>query len=131
MSATADDARLAGLMDAEVVESAGRMFPVTVEHLPRDIAHPRFVATNTDVANFVPGVAGRFPLPLVSAQEAGLPSSLVIPTKDMFAQAIGFETRGGDTFDRFAAIRARGDRCQVRSLVASDPPPPKVKHKRS
>jgi len=62
----------------------------------RDIAHPRFVATNTDVANFVPGVAGRFPLPLVSAQEAGLPSSLVIPTKDMFAPRFGFAWRPFD-----------------------------------
>jgi len=41
MSATADGARLSGLMDAAVVESAGRMFPVTIEHLPRDIASPR------------------------------------------------------------------------------------------
>ena len=32
MSATADGARLAGLMDADVIESAGRMFPVTIEH---------------------------------------------------------------------------------------------------
>ena len=44
MSATADGARLSGLMDAEVIESAGRMFPVTIEHLPRDIAHPRDLA---------------------------------------------------------------------------------------
>ena len=41
MSATADGARLSGLMDAEVIESAGRMFPVTVEHQPRDIGHIR------------------------------------------------------------------------------------------
>ena len=37
MSATADGARLAALMDAEVVESAGRMFPVSVEHAARDL----------------------------------------------------------------------------------------------
>jgi ATP-dependent helicase HrpB len=37
MSATADGARLSGLMDAEVIESAGRMFPVTVEHTKSDI----------------------------------------------------------------------------------------------
>ncbi len=32
MSATADGARLSALMDAAVIESAGRMFPVAVEH---------------------------------------------------------------------------------------------------
>ncbi len=41
MSATADGARLAPLMQAEIVESAGRMFPVDVRHTPRDIALPR------------------------------------------------------------------------------------------
>ena len=39
MSATADGARLAGLMGATVIESAGRMFPVTIQHAtPR---HPQ------------------------------------------------------------------------------------------
>ncbi|HUB50508.1 MAG TPA: ATP-dependent helicase HrpB [Acetobacteraceae bacterium] len=41
MSATADGARLAGLMRAEIVESAGKMFPVTVHHAARDIPGPR------------------------------------------------------------------------------------------
>ncbi len=41
MSATADGARLAGLLDADVIESAGRMFPVAVGHAARDIAGPR------------------------------------------------------------------------------------------
>jgi ATP-dependent helicase HrpB len=41
MSATVDGARLAGLMRAEVVESAGRMFPVAVHHAARDIPGPR------------------------------------------------------------------------------------------
>ncbi len=41
MSATADGARLSALMDAPVIESAGRMFPVAVEHAKRDIASPR------------------------------------------------------------------------------------------
>jgi Carboxypeptidase regulatory-like domain len=62
----------------------------------RDISHPRFVATNTDPQNFAPGVAGRFPLPLVSAEDAGLPSSLVIPTKGMFAPRFGFAWRPFD-----------------------------------
>ena len=35
MSATADGARLSGLMDADVIESAGRKIPVTVEHTKR------------------------------------------------------------------------------------------------
>jgi len=41
MSATADGARLATLMDADVIESAGRMFPVTVQHAARDVPGPR------------------------------------------------------------------------------------------
>ena len=41
MSATADGARLAALLDAAVIESAGRMFPVEVRHAARDIAGPR------------------------------------------------------------------------------------------
>ena len=41
MSATVDGARLAGLMDAVVIESAGRMFPVAVQHEKRDIATVR------------------------------------------------------------------------------------------
>ncbi|HEX4172605.1 MAG TPA: DEAD/DEAH box helicase, partial [Acetobacteraceae bacterium] len=41
MSATADGARVAGLLDAEVVASAGRMFPVKTEHAARDIPSVR------------------------------------------------------------------------------------------
>ncbi len=41
MSATADGARLAGLMNAEAIESAGRAHPVAVEQAARDIAAPR------------------------------------------------------------------------------------------
>ncbi len=41
MSATADGARLSTLMNAPVIESAGRMFPVRVEHARRDVANPR------------------------------------------------------------------------------------------
>ena len=41
MSATADGARLSALMDAPVIESAGRMFPVDVRHAKRDLASPR------------------------------------------------------------------------------------------
>ena len=41
MSATADGARLAPLMRADLVESAGRMFPVEIRHAARDLASPR------------------------------------------------------------------------------------------
>lgn len=59
-------------------------------------------------------------------------ASLFGPCFDLpFAQTIGFETRGADTFDRFSSIRVRGERCAINSLERSDPPPPKVKRKRS
>lgn len=70
MSATADGARLAGLMDAAVVESAGRMFPVAVSHAGRDIPGPRelpeamaravraaLAEHQGDVLAFLPGMA--------------------------------------------------------------------------
>ena len=70
MSATADGARLAGLMGAEVVESAGRVHPVQVEHAARDIAAPRDLPQamaaairaalsrhDGDVLAFLPGMA--------------------------------------------------------------------------
>ncbi len=41
MSATADGARLAPLMGARVVESAGKLFPVAVRHARRDLASVR------------------------------------------------------------------------------------------
>ncbi|HLY89076.1 MAG TPA: DEAD/DEAH box helicase, partial [Acetobacteraceae bacterium] len=70
MSATADGARLAGLMDASVVESAGRMFPVAVSHAGRDVPGPRelpeamaravraaLAEHEGDVLAFLPGMA--------------------------------------------------------------------------
>ncbi|HEU4967766.1 DUF6491 family protein [Sphingomonas sp.] len=44
-----------------------------------------------------------------------------------FARAIGFETRGPDTLDRFSTLIVRGQRCPVKSLVESGPPPKKAK----
>ena len=44
MSATADGARLGPLLDAEIIESAGRAHPVRVSHAARDIQHPRDLA---------------------------------------------------------------------------------------
>jgi ATP-dependent helicase HrpB len=41
MSATLDGARLSALMDAPVIESAGRLHPVEVRHQARDLAHFR------------------------------------------------------------------------------------------
>ncbi len=70
MSATADGARLSGLMQAEVIESAGRMFPVAIEHARRDIATVRdlpeamarairaaLAAHPGDILAFLPGMA--------------------------------------------------------------------------
>lgn len=70
MSATLEAARLATLLDAEVVESAGRVFPVTVSHSARDIIHPRELpdavaravrdalgAHQGDILAFLPGMA--------------------------------------------------------------------------
>lgn len=59
-------------------------------------------------------------------------AELLGPCLDLpFAQAIGFETRGVDRFDRFSTVRVRGERCAVTSLVKSDPPPPKRGHRAS
>lgn len=41
MSATLDGARLSALMNAPVIESLGRMFPVQIEHAARDVMDPR------------------------------------------------------------------------------------------
>ena len=41
MSATLDGARLSPLMDAPIVESAGRLFPVAVQHAARDVMDAR------------------------------------------------------------------------------------------
>jgi ATP-dependent helicase HrpB len=70
MSATADGARLSPLMDAEVIISAGRQHPVTIQHQPRDIAHIRDLSDAVarairaalakhqgDILAFLPGMA--------------------------------------------------------------------------
>ena len=41
-----------------------------------------------------------------------------------YAWAIGFETRGVDTFDRFSSVVVEGQRIPVESLVRVDGPPP-------
>jgi ATP-dependent helicase HrpB len=70
MSATAETGRLAALLDARVIESDGRMFPVEVTHAKRDIPTARelpeaaakavreaLVAHEGDVLVFLPGMA--------------------------------------------------------------------------
>ena len=70
MSATADGARLAGLMDATVIKSLGRMFPVAIQHAKTDIAVPRdlpdamaravraaLAGHDGDILAFLPGMA--------------------------------------------------------------------------
>lgn len=42
-----------------------------------------------------------------------------------FAQAIGFDTRGSATFDRFSTIVVAGDKCQLASLVTANKPLPR------
>lgn len=55
-------------------------------------------------------------------------AELMSPCTDLpFAQRIGFETRGSDTFDKFSSIRVDGRSCQLKSLVASEPPPRKAR----
>ncbi len=70
MSATVESARLAALLDARVIESAGRPYPVTVVHAARDLAAPRdlpdamaaavraaLAAHPGDILAFLPGMA--------------------------------------------------------------------------
>ena len=88
MSATAEAARLAALLDAPVVESDGRMFPVAVQHSARDLATTRdlpdamakavreaLAAHNGDILAFLPGMAE------IRRTEAALAgcSALVLP----------------------------------------------------
>lgn len=40
--------------------------------------------------------------------------------------ALGFETRGIDSFDRFSAIRTRDGRCAVKSVTVAAPPAKKA-----
>lgn len=88
MSATADQVRLPALMGAEVIESAGRMFPVEIRHAKRDISVPRdlpdamvravreaLAEHDGDILAFLPGMAE------IRRTEAGLADcgALVLP----------------------------------------------------
>ena len=70
MSATAETARLAALLDAVVIESEGTPHPVAIHHAARDLAHPRdlpeamakairaaLAAHPGDILAFLPGMA--------------------------------------------------------------------------
>ncbi|MCW1986823.1 UNVERIFIED_ORG: hypothetical protein M2348_002573 [Sphingomonas sp. R1F5B] len=55
-------------------------------------------------------------------------ASLMGPAFDLpFAQAIGFDARGTDTFDRFASVVVHGQSYPVQSLVKVAGPPMKAK----
>ncbi len=84
MSATAEAARLAALLDATVVESAGRPYPVTLSHAARDLPAPRdlpeamagavraaLAAHPGDILAFLPGMAE---IRRTEAALAGLPA---------------------------------------------------------
>lgn len=54
-------------------------------------------------------------------------AELIGPCLDLnYAEAIGIETRGTGSFDRFGSIIVRGQRCALTSLVKSAPPPKKT-----
>ena len=74
MSATADGARLAPLMRADLIESAGKLYPVEVRHAARDLAGPRdlpdavaravraaLAEHQGDILAFLPGHGGNPP----------------------------------------------------------------------
>jgi hypothetical protein len=48
-----------------------------------------------------------------------------------WANAIGYDTRGGLSLDSFGAILVDGQRCPIFSLTRSDGPPRKMRKKRS
>ena len=96
MSATAETAQLAALLDATVIESDGRMFPVTVRHSARDIPTARdlpeamaraireaLAAHEGDILAFLPGMAE---IRRTEAALAGAPA-LVLPLHGDLAPA--------------------------------------------
>ncbi|MCS6855047.1 MAG: ATP-dependent helicase HrpB, partial [Elioraea sp.] len=85
MSATLDAAAFARLLDAPVVESAGRAFPVEILHAARDLADPRelpeaaadairraLATTGGDVLVFLPGMAEIRRVEALLAEDASL-----------------------------------------------------------
>ena len=87
MSATVEATRLAAPLDATVIESAGRPFPVTITHAARDLAAPRdlpdamagairaaLAAHPGDILAFLPGMAE---IRRTEAGLAGLPAHIL------------------------------------------------------
>jgi hypothetical protein len=59
-------------------------------------------------------------------------AELIGPCLDLdYAQAIGFKVDATDRFDRYSDVIVRGQRCALKSLVASDAPPHHVKKQKS
>ena len=59
-------------------------------------------------------------------------AEVIGPCTDLpFAHAIGIDTRGSSSFDRFSAIVVGGERCPLTSLTRSEKPAKKVKKPRS
>lgn len=55
-------------------------------------------------------------------------ATLMSPCFEMpFVETMGFETNPDGSFDRFSAVRVRGQRCPLISFVESPPPVGKVK----
>lgn len=55
-------------------------------------------------------------------------ATLMGPCLDLdFAERIGFDVDATDRFDHFSSVVVRGQRCALRSLVASGPPPKRAK----
>jgi Family of unknown function (DUF6491) len=48
-----------------------------------------------------------------------------------FAQAIGIDTRGSSSFDKFSTLVVGGERCQLTSLTRSEKPPKRAKKPRA
>jgi hypothetical protein len=59
-------------------------------------------------------------------------AELIGPCIDLpFAHAIGIDTRGSSSFDRFSAILVGRDRCQLQSLTRSEKPQKKAKKRQA
>ena len=46
-----------------------------------------------------------------------------------YTMTIGVDTRGSQTLDRFSTLLVDGDRCAIRSVVRSGPPPPRQRRR--
>jgi hypothetical protein len=59
-------------------------------------------------------------------------AEVIGPCLDLpFAQAIGIDTRGSSSFDRFSAIVVRGERCPLLSLTRAEKPEKRARKPRA